>query len=76
LRVRVTDLRSGRSKVSVSIPFKLASWGLRAGARFNPTIEGIDLTELSRLVDQGGAKGLLVDVIDDEDGEHVQVFVE
>lgn len=76
LRVRVTDLATGRSKTSVSIPFGLASWGLRIGSRFTPNVEGVDLVELSRMVDEGGMNGMLVDVVDEEDGEHVQVFVE
>jgi len=76
LRVRVTDLNTGRNKASVSIPFKLASWGLRLGARFEPKVEGIDLAELSHMLNQGGAQGMLVDVVDEEDGEHVQIYLE
>jgi len=35
-RVRVTDLRSGRSKVNVNIPMGLVNVGLKMGARFAP----------------------------------------
>jgi hypothetical protein len=76
LRVRVTDLESGRSKATVNIPFGLMDWGLRIGAHFAPEMEGYDLQELGRILREEGPEGKIVDVIDDEDGEHVEIFVE
>jgi hypothetical protein len=35
-RVKVTDLVSGNTKVSVNIPFGLMEWGMQIGAQFAP----------------------------------------
>jgi hypothetical protein len=74
-RVRVTDLVSGRSKATVCIPLSLMDWGLRIGAQFAPEIGDVDLQELSEVL-QSGAEGKIVDVIDDEDGEHVEIYID
>lgn len=76
LRVRVTDLDTGRSKATVNIPFGLMDWGLRIGAQFAPEVGSYDLKELSRVLSEEGVEGKIVDVIDDEDGEHVEIYVE
>jgi hypothetical protein len=76
LRVRVTDLDTGRSKATVNIPFGLMDWGLRIGAQFAPEVGDYDLQELSRILSEDGVDGKIVDVIDDEDGEHVEIYVD
>jgi hypothetical protein len=74
-RVRVTDLATGKDKVNVNIPVGLVKVGMRMGARFAPEAEGVDLEELMEAV-RGGAQGKLVDVVDDGEGEHIEIFVE
>ncbi len=74
-RVRVTDLVSGKSKVSVNIPFGLMEWGLQIGAQFAPEVADLDLGELKEML-KSGVEGKIVDVIDEEDGEHVEIFIE
>jgi hypothetical protein len=76
LRVRVTDLYTGRSKATVNIPFGLMDWGLRIGAQFAPEVADYDLQELTRILSEEGVDGKIVDVIDDEDGEHVEIYVD
>jgi hypothetical protein len=76
VHVRVTDLNTGRSKATVNIPFGLMDWGLRIGAQFAPEVGGFDLEELSRVLREEGVDGKIVDVIDDEDGEHVEIYVD
>ena len=76
LRVRVTDLYTGRSKATVNIPFGLMDWGLRIGAQFAPEVASYDLQELTRVLSEEGVDGKIVDVIDDEDGEHVEIYVD
>ena len=51
-------------------------WGLRIGAQFAPEMAGYDLQELGRLLREDGVDGKIVDVIDDQDGEHVEVYVD
>lgn len=75
LRVRVTDTDSGKTRVNVRLPLNLVGSGLRMGMRFAPEIEGLDVNELMSFI-QSGEIGHLVDVYDDEDGEHVEVYIE
>lgn len=75
LRVRVTDARSGRNKVNVTIPMGLVDVGLKMGARFAPEMDGFDLAQLAELV-KSGATGKLVEVQDTEDGELVEIYIE
>jgi hypothetical protein len=75
VRVRVTDLETGRTRVNVNLPFGLVRAGIKLGARFTPETEDVDWEELMSAI-QGGASGKLVDVEDIEGGEKVEVFVE
>jgi hypothetical protein len=74
-RVRVTDMVTGKTKTSVSIPVGLMEWGMQIGAQFAPEVANIDLAQLHEML-QSGVEGKIVDVIDDEDGEHVEIFIE
>lgn len=74
-KVRVTDTVTGRNKALVSIPFGLMDWGLKVGAKFAPEVADVDLGEL-RDVLHSDLEGKIIDVMDEEDGEHVEIFVE
>lgn len=74
-RVRVTDLDTGRQKVSVNIPVGLVNVGIKMGARFAPEVEGVDFEKVMTAI-RSGAQGKVIDVVDEEDGERVEVFVE
>jgi hypothetical protein len=75
LRVRITDLESGKTKVNVNIPMSLVTVGIRLGARFTPNHAGVDYDEILEAI-KSGASGKLVDVEDSTSGEHVEVWVE
>lgn len=75
LRIKVTDLRTGRSKANVTIPLGLLDAGLRIGAHYAPEVGGVDLEDLRTAI-RSGLTGKLVDVTDDEDGEHVEIYVD
>lgn len=75
LRVRVTDTDSGKTRVNIRLPLNLVSSGIRMGMRFAPEVDGLDVNELMSFV-QSGEIGQIVDVYDEEDGEHVEVFIE
>lgn len=75
LRVRVTDTNSGKTRVNVRLPIGMVSAGVKMGMRFAPNIEGVDPEQLMEII-QSGEVGQIVDVFDDEDGEHVEVFIE
>jgi len=75
LRIRVTDVRSGRSKASVQIPLALVDAGLKIGAHFAPEVQGVDMSNVMEAV-RSGVMGKIIDVTDEEDGEHVEIYVE
>jgi hypothetical protein len=74
-RVRVSDSQTGKMKALVNLPIGLMDWGLKVGAQFAPEMEGLDLNELSEIL-RSGADGKIVEVIDEEDGEHVEIYIE
>ncbi len=74
--VRVTDLKTGKRKVNVNIPLGLVDVGLRMGAKFAPAgLEGLDMNQIMAAIKSGG-EGKIVDVEDEEENEHVEIFVE
>lgn len=75
LRVRITDLDSDRASVNVNLPINMVNVGLKMGARFIPEFEGLDLEELADALRQG-LTGKIVDVVDEEDKQHVEVYIE
>ena len=76
LRVRVTDVNSGKEAVRVNLPFSLVNVGLKMGARFVPDIEQeLAMEELAEAL-QEGLTGKIVDVVDEEDGKRVEIFIE
>ncbi len=72
LRVRVTDTFSGKTKVNVNLPLSLVDAGLSIASNFVPSVADIDLMGAIR----SGLTGKVIDVTDEEDGEHVEVFIE
>ncbi|MDL1909631.1 DUF2089 domain-containing protein [Chloroflexi bacterium CFX6] len=75
LRIRVTDTRTGRSKASVQIPLALVDAGLKIGAHFAPEVEGVDMSNVMEAL-RSGVTGKIIDVTDEVDGEHVEIYVE
>ncbi len=75
MRIRVTDLATGRSKASVQIPLGLIDAGLKIGAHFAPEVEGVDMSNVMEAV-RSGMTGKIIDAVDDEDGERVEIYVE
>jgi hypothetical protein len=75
LRIRVTDTRTGRSKASVQIPLALVDAGMKIGAHFAPEVEGVDMSNVMEAL-RMGVTGKIIDVVDEEDGEHVEIYVE
>lgn len=75
VRVRVTDLHSGRQKANVTIPVGLVNVGLRLGARLAPQLSGSALEDLLQAI-QRGVRGRLLEWQDLEEGERVELFIE
>ncbi|UCF61556.1 MAG: hypothetical protein JSV37_02425 [Anaerolineaceae bacterium] len=76
LRVRVTDIVTGKESVRVNLPLSLVNVGLRMGARFVPDIDQeLAMEELTEALEQG-LTGKIVDIVDEEDGQRVELFIE
>jgi hypothetical protein len=74
-RVQVTDINTGKARVNVRLPVGLVSAGMKMGARFAPQVEGLDPDQIMAFLNSGET-GQIVDVLNEQDGEHVQVFIE
>ncbi|KPL15071.1 MAG: hypothetical protein AMJ93_16930 [Anaerolineae bacterium SM23_84] len=75
LRLRVTDLRTGRDKVNMNIPISLVDVAMKMGARFVPETDEVDVEEVRAALRAGQPRKIL-DVEDEEDEERVEIFVE
>ena len=75
LRVKVTDRRTERVKLNVTIPVGLVDVGLKMGARFAPEMSGLDANVIQSAL-RDGARGRIISVDDAEDEERVEIFVE
>jgi hypothetical protein len=77
LRVRVTDMSTGKSKVNVNLPLKLVDAGINIAAQFVP--DEVELDSIMTAVNEAigdNMIGKIVDVVDGDDGEHIEVFIE
>lgn len=74
LHVRVNDMKTGKRKVTVNVPMRLVRYGLAIGRRYAPELEELDWEQLSGFL--SADTGMLVEVEDEEDGEHVQIYVD
>ena len=78
LKVRVYDIASNRKKVNVSVPLSLVSTGLKLGIKFGldrDELKGFDFDKIIQLI-QAGEEGKLVDVVDEESGEKIEIYIE
>ena len=71
LRVRITDLRTGKTKVNVNIPMGLVNVG-RSRARFVPTTPASTMTDHDG--DQERRQRQVADIEDGESGEHAEIW--
>ena len=75
LKIIITDLVTGSIKTTVNIPLRLVEWGFGIGSRYTDELRNIDMAELRGLLDSE-LHGKILEVIDEEDGEKVEIFVE
>jgi hypothetical protein len=76
LRVRVTDMASGSTKVNVNLPLKLLDAGLNIASQFAPEMDDDQMLDAIKVALTEDMRGKIVDVIDEEDREHVEIFIE
>jgi len=76
LRVRVTDMSTGKTKVNVNVPMRLVDAGLNIAAQFTPEMENAQMMDAVKEALAENMTGKIVDVVDEEDREHVEIFIE
>ena len=57
------------------MPMGLVRTGVRMGARFVPSDSDIDYQELMEAI-QGGEMGKILEMVDEEQGERVEIWAE
>ena len=75
IRVKVTDTKTGKSRANIRVPINLLRVANKFGGKFNLDIDGVTIDEIQASISDGNL-GKIVDVYDDEEGEHVEVFIE
>lgn len=75
LRIRVSEVATGKATVNVNLPIGLVDVGLRMGAKFVPDLDGMELEELSDALRQG-LTGKIIDIVDEDDGQRVEIYFE
>lgn len=75
LRLQITDLASGKTRVNVRLPVTVLNTGIKMGARFSTDLGQVEMGQIMEAI-RSGSIGKILDVIDDEDGEHIQIYLE
>ena len=75
LKIIITDLVTDNIKTTVNIPLRLVEWGIGIGSHYSDELRNVDMAELRGLLDSE-LYGKIIEVIDEEDGEKVEIFVE
>lgn len=76
LKIRVRDLETGRNKVKVTLPLGFVSVGLGIARRFGADFDDDqNISDMWQMIKEG-ERGVLVDVEDADDNEHVQIFLD
>jgi len=80
LKIHVT--KGEKPQVNVTIPFGLVNWGLNLASKLGKNtvnVEGkeipIDMEELNQAMNDPEFSGKIVDVLDEEKGEHVEIEI-
>lgn len=76
LRIHVSDLSTGRSRVRINVPLGLVRFGLRIGARFTDELDDELARDVIAALEEGAIDGTLVEVENEEDNERVHIFVD
>ncbi len=72
LHIHITDMATGKPKATVKLPLGLVDAGLNIASQYAP---GVAFEELLSAI-EAGAEGKIIDVVDEIDGERVEIFIE
>lgn len=74
-RVAITDTTTGKSRANIRMPLSVMGIGMKFGAHFAPQIDGVESDQLMDAI-RNGQVGKIIDVFDDDSGEHVEIYIE
>ena len=74
-RVSITDTTTGKTRANIRMPLSVMGIGMKFGAHFSPQINGVESDQLMEAI-RNGQVGKIIDVYDDDDGEHVEIYIE
>ncbi len=75
LRIKVYETKSGRATVNVNLPLSLIDVALRFVPKNADYLKGVNVDELVAAI-KSGAQGKIVDINDEESGDHVEIYVD
>lgn len=75
IHVLVTDIDSGKARVNIRMPINLLNTGIKMGAHLPTEINALNTNQINDSI-QRGITGQVLDVMDDDEGERVQIFLE
>ncbi len=78
LKVKVWDMNQEKLKINVRVPLSLVKWGMKfvpEKAQIKMREQNIDMEAVTEAIDKD-LIGKIVEVDDDEKGEHVEVYIE
>ena len=73
--VRVSNLDTNQTRVTVNLPMAWVQVGLSFGSHFAPELDGLDWQEIANALNDE-TTGRLVEVEDLEKGERVEIYVD
>jgi hypothetical protein len=75
IRVLVTDVDSGKTRVNVRLPVNLMSTGVKMGAHLSADMQELNMQQINDFVKRG-ITGQVMEVVDDDEGEKVAIYLE
>ena len=75
IRVLITDTGSGKARVNVKLPVNLVSTGIKMGAHLSSDMEELNNQQINEYIKRG-ITGQVMEIVDDEEGEKVEIFLE
>lgn len=75
LRVRVTDKKTNKVKVNVTLPMSVVNVGIKLGARLVPESGDVDLPAVIAAI-RSGQVGKVFEYDNEEEGERIEIWLE
>ena len=61
--------------VNLKLPIGVVKARIKLGAKFSPELEEVNSAKLMEAIQEGGT-GKIIDVDDNEDNEHIEIYID